>query len=188
MKYLYLIRHAKASSEYSLIHDFDRPLKTKGILQAHQMSNKLISKDIKADMILSSTASRALQTAHIFAIKNNIPYDKIVMDINLYESTVEKTISSIAQIDDSCERLFVFSHNPSLLHTANYLLDSYVADLPVAGIICIRIESDTWKDLHQNKNHIEFFDIPDKIEDPRIDITVIPIETPNNTSEDAPKI
>jgi phosphohistidine phosphatase len=187
MKYLYLIRHAKASSEYSLIPDFDRPLKTKGILQAHQMSNKLISKGVRADAILSSTASRTLQTAHIFALKNNIPYEKIVLDFSIYESNTAQIIEAIAKVNDESNHLFVFGHNPSLLHTANYLIDSYITELPVAGVICIRIESDTWKVLDQNKNHIEFFDIPDKIEERIVESPIIKIET-LNSNEDAPKI
>ena len=88
MKYLYLIRHAKASSDYLRIPDFDRPLKAIGVMQAHQMSTKLVDKGIKPDIILSSPASRALQTAHIFAAKNSIAFENIVNCIYCIKFTV----------------------------------------------------------------------------------------------------
>jgi phosphohistidine phosphatase len=165
MKYLYLIRHAKASDDYNRINDFDRPLKSKGILQAHQMSEKLIKKNIKPDAILSSTASRALQTAHIFALKNELKLNELILDKNIYESTIGDIINSISQVNNQIAHLFLFGHNPSITHVANYLLDSIMSEIPLCGVVAIEIQSDTWTNLLMNKNHLIFFDIPDKIED-----------------------
>ena len=184
MKQLYLIRHAKASDDYTRILDFDRPLKSKGIIQAHQIANKLIGKGIKPDLIISSTAARALQTAYIFALKNNIHFNEIIHDSSIYESSVEKIIESIAKTSDDKNQLFVFGHNPSITNMANYLLDSYMMEIPVCGVVCINIDSDTWKDLNKNRHHLVFFDIPDKIEEKVISI----IDEKSNIDPNAPKI
>lgn len=186
MKQLYLIRHAKASDDYTRILDFDRPLKSKGILQAHQIATKLINKGIKPDAILSSTAARALQTAQIFALKNELNYDQIIHDSSIYEASVEKIIQAIAQIKDEHQHLFVFGHNPSITNMANYLLDSFMTEIPVCGVVCIKIESDTWKDLNKNRHHLLFFDIPDKIEDKEKTNPIVEIKT--NVESNAPKI
>lgn len=164
MKYLYIIRHAKASDDYLRIHDYDRPLKSKGILQAHQMSSKLKTRLEKPDMLLSSTASRAIQTAHIFAEAYQIPYTEIIHNKTIYEASVETLLKAIATIPDNVNRLLLFGHNPGLTFLANYLLDSIITDIPVCGIVCIKIESATWHELYKNKNHLEYIDIPDKID------------------------
>ncbi len=45
MKTLYIVRHAKSSWAYKGIEDIDRPLKKRGIKDAHLMS-KFLSKKI----------------------------------------------------------------------------------------------------------------------------------------------
>jgi len=45
MKTLYIVRHAKSSWEYTGIKDIDRPLKKRGIKDAHLMSSFLSKKN-----------------------------------------------------------------------------------------------------------------------------------------------
>jgi hypothetical protein len=40
-----------------------------------------------------------------------------------------------------------------------------MSEIPLCGVVAIEIQSDTWTNLLMNKNHLIFFDIPDKIED-----------------------
>lgn len=69
MKTLYIVRHAKSSWEYSGIEDIDRPLKKRGIKDAHLMSKFLTKKIEKPDAFITSSANRALHTAVIFLRK-----------------------------------------------------------------------------------------------------------------------
>ena len=64
MKYLLIVRHAKADSNYKL-KDFDRPLNEHGIKDAILMANKLIENSFSPDLIISSGANRALTTSKI---------------------------------------------------------------------------------------------------------------------------
>jgi len=46
MKTLYIVRHAKSSWDYEGIEDIDRPLKKRGIKDAHLMSKILSIKSL----------------------------------------------------------------------------------------------------------------------------------------------
>jgi len=77
MKTLYIVRHAKSSWEYEGIEDIDRPLKRRGIKDAHLMS-KFLSKEIdRPDVFVSSSANRALHTALIFCENFEYPLSNI---------------------------------------------------------------------------------------------------------------
>ena len=66
MKTLYIVRHAKSSWKYEGVDDIDRPLKERGIKDAHFLSKHLSKKIKRPDVFLSSSANRALHTAVIF--------------------------------------------------------------------------------------------------------------------------
>ncbi len=77
MKTLYIVSHAKSSWEYKGIEDIDRPLKKRGIKDAHLLS-KFLSKEIKKpDVFMSSSANRALHTAVIFCENFEYPISNL---------------------------------------------------------------------------------------------------------------
>ena len=94
MKTLYIVRHAKSSWEYESIKDIDRPLKKRGINDAHLMSNLLVKKINRPDLLLSSSANRALHTnflTNILTIIGGKIYNPKSMHENLiYVSMKEK--------------------------------------------------------------------------------------------------
>ena len=55
MKTLYIVRHAKSSWAYKGIEDIDRPLKKRGIKDAHLMSKFLLKIDNQPKKVFAST-------------------------------------------------------------------------------------------------------------------------------------
>ncbi len=74
MKKLYLIRHAKSSWDYPGLNDHERPLNKRGERDAPFMAKILKEKKVKPDLILSSTAVRALEFAK--KIADELDYKK----------------------------------------------------------------------------------------------------------------
>jgi len=66
-KSLYLLRHAKAESATSQSSDEDRALVPRGVDDVKKLATKLIKKDIRFDLILTSPAIRTITTAQIIA-------------------------------------------------------------------------------------------------------------------------
>ena len=65
MKTLYVVRHAKSSWEYHELPDMDRPLKGRGIRDAHLMASWLQDLLSTVPVLYSSPATRTLHTAMI---------------------------------------------------------------------------------------------------------------------------
>ena len=73
MKNLILIRHAKSSWDNPWQDDHDRPLAERGLRDAPRMAKRLKQKGIFPDIMLSSTALRAIETAKITAQELSFP-------------------------------------------------------------------------------------------------------------------
>ena len=69
MKHLLLLRHAKSCWKDLNLTDHDRPLNKRGNKSAPKMGEKLKNKDIRPELIITSTAIRALSTAEFLAQK-----------------------------------------------------------------------------------------------------------------------
>jgi len=67
MKKIILIRHAKSAWDHPWLDDFERPLAERGLRDAPQMAASLKNRGITVDLICSSTAKRAKQTACLTA-------------------------------------------------------------------------------------------------------------------------
>ncbi len=67
MKTLLILRHAKSSWKNSDYSDHARPLNTRGKSAAPRMGQLIYEEDVVPDVILSSTARRARDTADLVA-------------------------------------------------------------------------------------------------------------------------
>ena len=66
MKELLVMRHAKSSWDTLYSTDFERPLNKRGQVAAPRMGDYLVAQDLLPDLIVSSPAERAKQTAKLF--------------------------------------------------------------------------------------------------------------------------
>ena len=148
MKELVLVRHAKSDWTKESIHDIDRPLGERGYDDAYLLSKWFKEEMGLPDSILSSPATRALNTAFIFARAFGIPEKDVVIDDTLYESFVKSYLKSISQTNNKTNRLMVFGHNPMLTELANEINKDLLFDnVPTCGLVKIGFKFDDWKDI-----------------------------------------
>ena len=162
MKTLILVRHAKSSRENRSISDFERGLNDRGKRDAPFMAGIFKKKKMKIDKILSSPATRALATAKIFAKELEINENEIVADENIYEADRKDLLKVIIKTDDKINNLMLFGHNPGLTYFSNYLCDYEVDNIPTCGIICMKLDFDSWKYLGNKSCSLKFFEFPKK--------------------------
>ena len=78
MKYLLINRHAKSPWNNLNVSDHDRELSEKGVSDALEMGGRLVKREVSFDLMISSTAIRALTTSQLIASRLNYPLYKIV--------------------------------------------------------------------------------------------------------------
>ena len=118
MKELCIIRHAKSAWEYE-VSDKDRPLKERGINDAYLVSGHVKNKIEVPDLVLSSHANRALQTATIFMKNMGIPFNRLHVNEELYDFDGRQLTNVIKECDPSVDRLMIFGHNYALTSFSN---------------------------------------------------------------------
>lgn len=134
-KSLTLLRHAKSSWTNAHLSDHERPLNDRGKRDAPDMAKRLLDRSCIPDMIFTSSAARALETAALVAKSLSIRDTHIQVFDKLYLATAENIMSVIAQAENSAvEHLMVIGHNPGMENLGGYLSAEAMAQLPTAGM------------------------------------------------------
>ncbi len=162
MKTLYLIRHAKSDWAISHLSDIDRPLNERGYADAQKMSLILKEKQIVPDLIISSPAVRAISTALIFCRALNYDPKSILLNKNLYDTSVKDYLKCISETDDKYPILFLFGHNPIISNTANVLCNAIPQEMPTCCISGIGADIGSWKQIDKSVHPLTYFDFPKK--------------------------
>lgn len=160
MKKLFLVRHAKSDRDNPSYSDFERPLNTKGLECAPLMANYLLNQKIKPDLIITSTAKRAFDTAHIFAKILSISEKNIISEKLMYSANTEVLVKIIQQVSDEHKCIMIFGHNPTITYAAEVLTGEFIEHVPTAGLIEIAVNTEHWKDLEIRKNKLKLFTYP----------------------------
>ena len=160
MKHLILVRHAKSSWKDTELEDHERPLGKRGERDAPFMAKKFLEKKIDVDLMVSSTAVRALSTAREFAKKADYKKDKILRVSELYLAEVDDLFNYIQNLDDDYKTVMLFGHNNGITWFANALTDGGIENIPTCGIASIDIDVKSWKDAKSGSGKLRFFDYP----------------------------
>ncbi|PIE32429.1 hypothetical protein CSA56_15585 [candidate division KSB3 bacterium] len=160
MKTLYIVRHAKAISRESGINDFKRSLSKQGQNDAKAMAKRLQKKGISPDLLLSSPADRALETAHLFAGQFEYPIQNIQFNDHIYDEDAGALREIVKQLDDRFHAVMMFGHEPSLSEFARELLQDTEIALRTTGVLGISLEIDHWQELSEKSGSLMLFDFP----------------------------
>lgn len=160
MKTLYIIRHAKSSWDFDTLLDFDRPLKERGITDATDMAARLKNAGHSPELIISSPAARALQTAKIFCEGLDIPESHISLSDDFYDAEYEDIMNVVSRMDDAFNSLMIFGHNPGFTELANHLGTMIIDNIPTSGIVILKFNTTKWKEIGRDRVIKQLFDYP----------------------------
>lgn len=156
MKTLYIVRHAKSSWDHPGLGDDQRPLLEKGRKRTKYVIDYFLKKKIKPDLIISSHAVRAFETARIFAIGLNYPEDNIIVSKGMYHGDLDNLYNYFFDLSDDLESLMMVGHNPTFTYFANKFLDKTIDNLPTSGVVCIEFETDKWEEVINAEKKTKF--------------------------------
>ncbi|MFL5738722.1 MAG: SixA phosphatase family protein [Flavisolibacter sp.] len=160
MKTLILVRHAKSSWDQPGLSDMERALNEKGKADAPEMAKRLKEKGIKIDLFVSSPAKRARKTAKYFAEAFGVKKEEIKLVEDLYLATDSAFSSTVSSLDDECEAVALFSHNPGITEYASSLTNVRIEDMPTCAVFGVQAETSHWSEFQQAEKKFLFFDYP----------------------------
>ncbi|TLP36877.1 SixA phosphatase family protein [Arcobacter arenosus] len=160
MKKLFIIRHAKSDWSNPSLDDYDRPLSKRGKKNAPFMGKIIAKKDIVPDLIISSPAYRARETAKIIAEKVSYQ-EEILYNEYIYEASLKTLLEIINFIDDEYDDVFIFGHNPGLNMLAFYLID-FNENLPTCAVLEIEFDCESWREATKSNAKLISYEYPKK--------------------------
>ena len=148
-----LMRHAKSAWNTPATADFDRPLKARGHAAALAIGRELYADGSIPDIIITSTAKRAVQTAEHVAQALSLTLDRITQDGRIYDASMETLLEVIAARGENAQCLLIIGHNLSLKHLTIYLSKKPLQPaangklMPTAALATLRHDG-AWTELN----------------------------------------
>ncbi|MDC7226083.1 MAG: histidine phosphatase family protein [Spirochaetales bacterium] len=148
MKYLTLVRHAAAVHD-AAYRDYERPLRSKGIEKARLNAVRLPERGCCPDMIVSSPAVRAMQTAEIFAAESGCSpgAESILQAEELYLPSPGDILDCVRGLDNRYSDVFLFSHNNGISWAAQQFCNDTAILMPTGAVVRIEFSTDAWESL-----------------------------------------
>src|SRR4029453_14944422 len=138
MKSLTLFRHAKTERESDSGRDFDRRLADRGQRDAPRMGEEIRKLDLGYDLVLSSPAARATETAQLAGLSAR--YDE-----RIYDASAGELLAIVQHADDSVDRLLMVGHNPGFEGFVSRLIGQNL-EMPTGSLIEINLPVDQWRE------------------------------------------
>lgn len=160
MKRLVIVRHAK-TIQYGYENDFERYLTDVGRTDAQIISSKLAEKKIIPDLVVSSPAKRALETAEIFSNSVNYSVENIIRVADIYDGlTTKEFLKLIQNFQNEFNTVFIVGHNPGLEYFTVNLLEINTVEMPTCSTVGIDFQVDNWNEIELNSGKMLFHFIP----------------------------
>lgn len=156
-KTLIIVRHGKSSWNNTQLRDFDRPLNQRGLMDAEKVGEFIWAKEGKPELILTSSAKRACDTARIIA-NHTHSIDLMEKKENLYLAWTDELFNSIYKISDEIDKTILVGHNPGLTELINHL-GVRLDNLPTASIACFHFSTNSWKNISLDNATLKWFQL-----------------------------
>ncbi|HJR09750.1 MAG TPA: histidine phosphatase family protein [Pyrinomonadaceae bacterium] len=160
MKSLLLLRHARPSATSPTGRDIDRPLVEEGRAAASHVGQLLRQKQIKPEVVLSSPAVRARETAELVSEAAGLA-TQTRFDARIYEASLEELLQIVSEAEDGVETLLLVGHNPGLAELLASLTGESAAMSP-ATLARIELDINAWSELRASQaGRLVFIQPPD---------------------------
>ena len=157
------MRHAKSSWDDAAMSDFERPLNTRGLKTAPLMGEYIRENQLQPELIVSSPAERARQTAQLVKESAQIK-SEIIFNEKIYEASVERLLEVIAEQPETVESILLIGHNPGLEGLVKFTTGELHA-MPTAALGIVDLPIDKWSDINASKGNLRELIRPKEIGD-----------------------
>tara|TARA_B100001175_G_scaffold297592_1_gene287462 strand:- start:329 stop:835 length:507 start_codon:yes stop_codon:yes gene_type:complete len=157
MKFLNIIRHAKAEQVLAEKKDFLRCLSKRGINDIKNLDNYLLQFNFKKHKIICSTSIRTKETLSF--LKNSLnPDSKIIYSFDLYLATFKKLLNIVESESKNTNMITLIGHNPGLSDLLSYLVGNYdINDMGTSSFVSLTFDKSKKADSYEGSAKIESF-------------------------------
>jgi phosphohistidine phosphatase len=168
---LFIVRHAKSDWSNDFTNDFERPLARRGEQSLPVIADWLHAHHVMPELLISSPAQRAKQTAEAIFRRLQIPEKNAKFDKRLYLASTETLLEILTELADLTaqpDSVMLVGHNPGLENLVLLLCGDplpYTSDgklLTTGNIVQLRFKQ-SWGDLSAKQGQLVNFIRPKEI-------------------------
>ncbi|HEV2863308.1 MAG TPA: histidine phosphatase family protein [Pyrinomonadaceae bacterium] len=148
MKTLYLLRHAESGLREQGLRDFDRPLNGRGREAAPLVGRFIRKRGLRVDLMLSSPAVRARQTADLVREAAGLSAD-LLYDERIYEADAARLLEVVTQAE-SADALMLVGHNPGMEELLTFLTGEE-RHMTTAALACVLLDVEKWAEARAGR-------------------------------------
>jgi phosphohistidine phosphatase len=150
-KTLILVRHSKTQNRDGSVNDFERSLTREGKTDSLKMAKFLLESGIKPDLIITSSANRAFETANIFAEVFNTAEKDIISTRKLYYCSAKTILDQIFGLPPAIGCVMVVAHNPGISDLSRGLSSQKVLCMDNTQVILLNYDMAHWYQVDEQK-------------------------------------
>ena len=160
MKQLIVMRHAKSSWDFPELDDYDRPLNERGKKAAVLMGERLLKYGTVPDLVLSSGAKRAYDTAKRVCKVIGYPKYQIRREEELYMAGLTDFYRLVHGLPDEYQAVMLVSHNPGVADFMNNITNGVYLEVPTAALAVVSFGQGGWADLSPKTGETVYYSYP----------------------------
>jgi len=145
MKTLVIVRHGAFDHSNPQIADVDRPLNREGRCQIEEVAKQFSALNLSPDLLVSSPAKRAVETAEIYENPLNISSEAIRIEENIFEAERAEILRVVQSFDDDAQTVILFGHHPGVTKLLHHLVDSEIEKMSLASCAVLELSAESWR-------------------------------------------
>jgi len=143
--------------------DFDRELNSVGLQNSTRMGMNFVNNSVAFDMILSSPAKRASQTASLIAEQLKYETSRIHHNEEIYEASVRTLLLVVNRMKDDWNSVLLVGHNPAISYLAEYLTNHELGSITTCGVVKIEFALESWQEVSEHVGDFISYEYPDQL-------------------------
>jgi phosphohistidine phosphatase len=148
---LTLMRHGQAEWRSGEAGDFSRALNRRGLAEAADVLKRYADLPLQPDLIITSPAQRALQTAELAARALGLSAHQLLRDEKLYLAEPEDILQVVRATGPRIAHLMLVGHNPGITEFARQLAPADALPTFETGATCsMFVDIGNWNELREN--------------------------------------
>lgn len=148
-KTLLLLRHGKSDWNNAKESDYDRPLARRGLLAATRLGQYLFEEDLLPDLLVSSPAKRALQTAEL--VQAELTDVDLNEEESIYEADLAGLVAVVQALPQDVDTVLLVGHNPGMEELCDELSGRTDSVYKTCTLGVLRSELDSWANAGAGK-------------------------------------
>ena len=139
------MRHAQSSWDSPNFSDFDRPLNHRGVKAVPYMARMMNLRKAVPDLILTSPARRAEQTAERVKQSGGFAAE-ILTERRIYEAAAATLLELVQEIENDFDAVLLVGHNPGVEGLIK-ALTGLLRPMTPGALVAVNLNVENWNEI-----------------------------------------